>query len=127
MIFQGKVLGYGDIASFDVIAITQARVVDDILFVRSDLGETPVEILTITTTEKTTGTCKACKHFNWKLSTSKEWGECLNPTVLDAIRISWRHVWGLHSHPELLKEIDDYARVQFVEGEFGCIYFEVNK
>lgn len=47
MKFQGKVLYYGSTATFDITSVTQARVVDDILFIRSDLGETPVIISTI--------------------------------------------------------------------------------
>lgn len=49
MKFQGKVLNYGDTATFDINAITQARVIDDVLFIRSDLGETPIVISTIQT------------------------------------------------------------------------------
>ena len=71
--------------------------------------------------------CKFCKHFNWKLSSEKNWGECLNPVVLDSIRISLPHVNEIYNHPEpkkLIADIMGFARVQFVEDDFGCIHFE---
>lgn len=65
--------------------------------------------------------CKTCKHFSWKLSTNRNWGECLNPKVIAMTRISFRHI---EVTPQLRKEINTYARIQFDEDEFGCIHFE---
>jgi hypothetical protein len=32
--------------------------------------------------------CKNCEHFNWKFSGLRNWGECLNPNVQDALGLS---------------------------------------
>ena len=65
--------------------------------------------------------CKNCKYFYWKLSGSRNWGECQNPKVQSAIRLSLKLV-DL-GKPEL-DEVTTYARIQFDEDVFGCILFE---
>ena len=66
-------------------------------------------------------TCKNCVSFNWKLSASKNWGECLNETVQNSIRLSLRHV--NISKPDM-DEVQKYTRIHFDEDLFGCRFFE---
>jgi hypothetical protein len=67
-------------------------------------------------------TCKACEYFNFKVSTVHSWGECLNPTVMDAQWISYhpsRDV-GCQDWAALLKDIREYGHIYYREDEFGC-------
>ncbi len=77
--------------------------------------------------------CKNCKHFNWKLSGTKNWGECLNPKVV--MRISFRlvnleNISAIKTPAEYKKaqdEIANYARIQLEEDTFGCIHFDLDE
>lgn len=77
-----------------------------------------------------TSTCKDCRHFNWKLSLSRNWGECLNPQAIMRISLKltdWGKVEGietLEQYKAIQREVAKYARVQFEEETFGCIHFE---
>lgn len=65
--------------------------------------------------------CGNCKWWNFEVSASQSWGECLNPKVQEACRISA----GLVDIPMAYRqEINSYARIRFEETHFGCIYFE---
>ncbi len=73
--------------------------------------------------------CKNCKHSNWKLSGSRNWGECLNPKVEPLLRISLAHVdipsaKTSTEYKAGIDEITTYARIQFDEDIFGCTLFE---
>ena len=65
--------------------------------------------------------CKHCEYFNWKLSGSRNWGECLNPEVLSSTRLSLKLVDLERAD---LDEVRQYARIHFDEDNFGCILFE---
>ena len=62
-------------------------------------------------------TCKTCKHFNWKLSGDKNWGECQNPRNIEATRISLTLV-ALDLAG--LNKVRNYGRVHFDEDKFCC-------
>ncbi len=68
--------------------------------------------------------CKNCKHFFWKLTGSRNWGECLNSKVQSSIRLSLKLV-NL-GKPEL-DDVRTYTRIHFDEDSFGCILFEENE
>jgi hypothetical protein len=67
-------------------------------------------------------TCKTCKHFNFKVSTVNSWGECLNPTVMDAQWIRYFPAKAIRCSTvhELLRDIRDNGHIYYREDEFGC-------
>ena len=64
--------------------------------------------------------CKDCRYFNFKSSGDKSWGQCLNPFVVEATRVSLTHV---DINPAQREEVKIYARIYFDENSFGCIHF----
>lgn len=78
-------------------------------------------------------TCKTCAYWNFKLGgfdNGKEWGECLNPKVIEATRISMRltdlgdFIKDDADYGSLMNKVENYTRIQFEEASFGCIYHE---
>jgi hypothetical protein len=66
-------------------------------------------------------TCKTCKHFNWKLSGDKNWGECQNVRNIEATRISLKLV---DLDKIALAEVRNYARFNFDEDKFCCDMYQ---
>lgn len=66
-------------------------------------------------------TCKTCKHFNWKLSGEKNWGECQNLRNIEATRISLKLV---NMDKANLSEVQNYARFHFDEDKYCCDMYE---
>lgn len=69
-------------------------------------------------------TCKTCKHFNWKLSGEKNWGECQNLRNIEATRISLKLV-DLDRNG--LDEVRKYARFNFDEDKFCCDMYDPDR
>lgn len=69
-------------------------------------------------------TCKTCKHFLWKLSGSKNWGECQNLRNIEATRISLKLV---DLDKTGLDEVRNYARFNFDEDSFCCDMYSDDK
>jgi hypothetical protein len=73
-------------------------------------------------------TCKTCKFWDFKVSTDKAWGRCLNKDVQNSTYISL-HIPGSsyltkEKIYELMKYVRKHAKTYFEENTFGCIYHE---
>jgi len=76
--------------------------------------------------------CGTCTHWNFKVGTDKNWGECLNPDVIAASYVSLtKSVMAVTlattlSNADLntlIHQISQNARIYFEENGFGCIHY----
>jgi len=68
-------------------------------------------------------TCKTCEYFNFKVSGTYAWGNCLHPEVMEVQRISFSQVDEIFDHPEPEKfrdAVKKYAKILYREDVFGC-------
>ncbi len=78
---------------------------------------------------KIKGTCKDCDWFNWKVTTDKSYGECINPKngdekamYVSATKLDFEK-FGADIHV-VREEIKNYAVIMFDEDIMGCVNFE---
>lgn len=71
--------------------------------------------------------CRTCRHWNFKVSTEKAWGRCLNEKVHGSTYISAQIPQDIKSVEEFhnwRKWVTEYCEIYFEENTFGCIHYE---
>lgn len=72
-------------------------------------------------------TCSTCKHWNFKTSTVKCWGQCLNKKVHKSTYVSVKVPDDVKNTDDLIhfkRRVDNFCEIYFEENTFGCLHHE---
>ena len=71
-------------------------------------------------------TCGTCRFWNFKVSTDKAWGRCLNPKVRETSYVSV-HIpmdcESVEAGHKFMKDVAENCEVYYEKNGFGCILY----